>query len=196
MNKVKIKKAPGGNQKLSRTFRKDSTLIITKIGGNMKITIDTSDVKTTADLNNLMIKVKKEVAESIEVNDPKSIFKGTAFNWDDLRDINSKYPIVKEEAILMNKSDGWYTYTHPFVFLSNINKVYKKNSFGRKCFKTVSHVDIHDSLRKMTLAAFGVKLNNEINERDYPEAELAYEEFKALFFEIYERRLKKASGLE
>lgn len=162
----------------------------------MKITIDTSDVKTTADLNNLMIKVKKEVAESIEVNDPKSIFKGTAFNWDDLRDINSKYPIVKEEAILMNKADGWYTYTHPFVFLSNINKVYKKNSFGRKRFKTVSHVDIHDSLRKMTLAAFGVKLNNEINERDYPEAELAYEEFKALFFEIYERRLKKASGLE
>ncbi|MDK8175343.1 hypothetical protein HMPREF3031_06300 [Staphylococcus sp. HMSC072B07] len=52
---------------------------------------------------------------------------------------------------------------------------------------------IHDLIRKLTLAVFGVSRNSDLSEREFEEAVKIYRYFKDMYLHLYQKRLSNLS---
>lgn len=52
---------------------------------------------------------------------------------------------------------------------------------------------IHDLIRKLTLAVFGVSRNSDLSEREFEEAAKVYRYFKNMYLHLYKKRLSNLS---
>ncbi|MFC6402908.1 hypothetical protein ACFP67_13935 [Mammaliicoccus sciuri] len=123
--------------------------------------------------------VKLEVSKKLnEKNtlDPKRIFNDIKLDGVDLYFINKKYEIVKN---ILLKSNG------------NIDVpiTLKKHGRTNKNNTKLLPSEVHDQIRKVSLAVFGISLNSELTEQEFNEIQHVYNEFKKLYLLLYEERI-------
>ena len=114
---------------------------------------------------------------------PKLLFENTSIRPADIRNINEKFEVSKVNNL--NICGGT-------TFSKNQNFNYEQ-SFDRKVLRDHGPYskEIHDLIRKLTLAVMGEKLNKNVSYEDWNEARSDYVKFKQLFLKLYEDRLSK-----
>lgn len=127
--------------------------------------------------------VEREVSkrlDGVKPIKPISIFSDVRLNEDDIKDINEKFKFTN---IIQTPYRGHYY--RPLSL--------KKYPWGgNDYFNGNIHDDqIHDHIRKLTLAIFGVTKNSDLQEREYGEAIKFYRNIKDMYLYLYKKRLSK-----
>ncbi|MDS3920123.1 hypothetical protein [Staphylococcus epidermidis] len=127
--------------------------------------------------------VEREVSkrlDGVKPMKPISIFSDVRLNEDDIKNINEK-----------------------FKFTNFIQKPYRGHHYKPLALKKYHHGgndyfngniyddQIHDHIRKLTLAIFGVTKNSDLQEREYGEAIKFYRNIKDMYLYLYKKRLSK-----
>lgn len=127
--------------------------------------------------------VEREVSkrlDGVKPIKPISIFSDVRLNEDDIKNINEKFKFTN---IIQTPYRGYHY--RPLAL--------KKYPHGVKdYFNGNIHDDqIHDHIRKLTLAIFGVTKNSDLQEREYSEAIKFYRNIKDMYLYLYKKRLSK-----
>lgn len=128
-------------------------------------------------LNIVKLEVSKKLNEKNTL-DPKRIFNDIKLDGVDLYFINKKYGIVKN---ILLKSNG--NIDVPITLI-------KHGRFDKSNNKLLPS-EVHDQIRKVSLAVFGISLNSELTEQEFNEIQHVYNEFKNLYLSLYEERISK-----
>lgn len=127
--------------------------------------------------------VEREVSkrlDGVKSMKPISIFTDVRLNEDDIKDINEKFKFTN---IIQTPYRGHHY--RPLAL-----KKYPRG--GNNYFNGNIHDDqIHDHIRKLTLAIFGVTKNSDLQEREYGEAIKFYRNIKDMYLYLYKKRLSK-----
>lgn len=127
--------------------------------------------------------VEREVSkrlDGVKPMKPISIFTDVRLNEDDIKNINEKFKFTN---IIQTPYRGYHY--KPLAL--------KKYPCGGKDYFNGNIYDdqIHDHIRKLTLAIFGVTKNSDLQEREYGEAIDFYRNIKDMYLYLYKKRLSK-----
>ena len=139
------------------------------------------------------------IAEAIARNSlprKKKDFRDVHMSWEDVRQINTKYPLISERLSRRFASqitdepsidELRYGKTKP-------NGIYSRKRYGKdnSCgytYNKVYHQDITDNLRRISLALMGVTVIKELDDDEFEYCLSIYNEFKNLFLKLYDERL-------
>lgn len=111
---------------------------------------------------------------------PVSIFSDIRLHERDIAETNETFPFTKSIRTP-------YRGRH-FQPLS-LNKHHAGNNGYRN--GKIHDDQIHDHIRKLTLAVFGVSRNSELNDREIEDARNFYNTFKDMYLHLYKKRLSK-----
>lgn len=127
--------------------------------------------------------VEREVSkrlDGVKPMKPISIFTDVRLNEDDIKYINEKFKFTN---FIQTPYRGHHY--RPIAL-----KKYHRG--GNNYFNGNIHDDqIHDHIRKLTLAIFGVTKNSDLQEREYGEAIKFYRNIKDMYLYLYKKRLSK-----
>jgi len=127
--------------------------------------------------------VEREVSkklDGVKSMKPISIFTDVRLNEDDIKNINEKFKFTN---IIQTPYRG-----HHYRPLA----LKKYPCGGNDYFNGNIHDNqIHDHIRKLTLAIFGVTKNSDLQEREYGEAIKFYRNIKDMYLYLYKKRLSK-----
>ncbi|MCG1192868.1 hypothetical protein K4S50_03345 [Staphylococcus epidermidis] len=133
--------------------------------------------------NELIEIVEREVSKRLDskkIIKPMSIFTDVRLNEDDIKDINEKFKFTN---FIQRPYRG-----HHYKPLA----LKKYPCGGNDYFNGNIYDDqIHDHIRKLTLAIFGVTKNSDLQEREYGEAIKFYRNIKDMYLYLYKKRLSK-----
>ncbi|MCH4321409.1 hypothetical protein MKS50_00340 [Staphylococcus haemolyticus] len=127
--------------------------------------------------------VEREVSkrlDGVKPMKPISIFTDVRLNEDDIKNINEKFKFTN---IIQTPYRGYHY--KPLAL--------KKYPCGENDYFNGNIYDdqIHDHIRKLTLAIFGVTKNSDLQEREYGEAIDFYRNIKDMYLYLYKKRLSK-----
>ena len=143
------------------------------------ITLSKSELHELLSTNNSkMVIVSKPITSNL-------LFKSAAINNSDIRSINEMYKNSRTNNV---DSYSGTTYSRHQTF--NYNSL-----FDRKKLEDdgPSSSEIHDLIRKLTLAIMGEKLNKNLSYEDWSETREDYIQIKELFLNLYKKRLDNIS---
>ncbi|MBA8772080.1 hypothetical protein [Staphylococcus coagulans] len=127
--------------------------------------------------------IAKEVREAIRGKNPissGSIFSEVKLDEDDITNINEEFDFTK-----FIKTPFRGRHYKPLA-------LQKYPCGGNEYFNGKVHDDyIHDHIRKLTLAVFGVTKNSDLKEKEFEEAVKIYQQFKGSYLYLYKKRLSK-----
>lgn len=127
--------------------------------------------------------VEREVSkrlDGVKTMKPISIFTDVRLNEDDIKNINEKFKFTN---IIQTPYRG-----HHYKPLA----LKRYHCGANDYFNGKVHDDqIHDHIRKLTLAIFGVTKNSDLQEREYGEAIKFYRNIKDMYLYLYKKRLSK-----
>lgn len=133
--------------------------------------------------NELIEIVEREVSKRLDskkIIKPMSIFTDVRLNEDDIKGINEKFKFTN---FIQRPYRG-----HHYKPLA----LKKYPCGGNDYFNGNIYDDqIHDHIRKLTLAIFGVTKNSDLQEREYGEAIKFYRNIKDMYLYLYKKRLSK-----
>ncbi|ARM67828.1 hypothetical protein WL278_07745 [Staphylococcus caprae] len=111
---------------------------------------------------------------------PMSIFSDVRLQEDDIRNVNEKIKFTK-----LIKTPYRGSHYKPLSL--------KKFPCGGNDYFNGKVCDdhIHDHIRKLTLAVFGVTKNSDLSEEEFKDAVLYYQYFKDMYLDLYKRRISK-----
>ncbi|WP_203267732.1 hypothetical protein [Staphylococcus epidermidis] len=125
--------------------------------------------------------VEREVSkrlDGVKSMKPISIFTDVRLNEDDIKNINEKFKFTN---IIQTPYRG-----HHYRPLT----LKKYPCGGNDYFNGNIHDNqIHDHIRKLTLAIFGVTKNSDLQKREYGEAIKFYRNIKNMYLYLYKKRL-------
>lgn len=163
---------------------------------------------TYADFEEL---VRKEVQKQTKGNkvNPKELFPSSSQITDDIRSINKKHPNLFESEYekkvkeLVNRNTRIEMGIERSALGGTVSKVFMKtpaeiDDEAMKEFES-GHVydrrgklyesDIHDLIRKLSLAVYGMTRNNQARIEEYADLNKSYNSFKDLFIRLYSDRM-------
>ncbi|MCG2287508.1 hypothetical protein K4R32_05085 [Staphylococcus epidermidis] len=139
--------------------------------------------KITLTKQELIEIVEREVSkrlDGVKPMKPISIFTDVRLNEDDIKNINEKFKFTN---IIQTPYRGYHY--KPLALK-------KYPCGGNDYFNGNIYADqIHDYIRKLTLAIFGVTKNSDLQEREYGEAIKFYRNIKDMYLYLYKKRLSK-----
>lgn len=139
--------------------------------------------KITLTKQELIEIVEREVSkrlDGVKPMKPISIFTDVRLNEDDIKNINEKFKFTN---IIQTPYRGYHY--KPLALK-------KYPCGGNDYFNGNIYADqIHDHIRKLTLAIFGVTKNSDLQEREYGEAIKFYRNIKDMYLYLYKKRLSK-----
>lgn len=127
--------------------------------------------------------VEREVSkrlDGVKTMKPISIFTDVRLNEDDIKNINEKFKFT-------NIIQTPYRCHHYKPLALKRYHCGANDYFNGK----VHDDQIHDHIRKLTLAIFGVTKNSDLQEREYGEAIKFYRNIKDMYLYLYKKRLSK-----
>lgn len=141
---------------------------------------------TKKELQRLLSNDNSNVVIVSEPTTATLLFKSVAINSSDIRFLNEKHIASK-----INNVDSYAGTT----FSRNQTFDYEY-SFDRKKLRDngPSSRDIHELIRKLTLAIMGENLNKNLSYEDWTEARDDYIKIKTLFLSLYRKRLDGLLG--
>lgn len=143
--------------------------------GKETITISIHDFRSI-----IAEEVRKTLQSNVSKNNPRYLF--TGINNHSLVDINKKYQISNKEE-WVNNTSGEKLWLHENDGILNIRE-FRESNFNN------SSRDLHEQIRMLTLMIFGVRKNNDLDIKEYVEAQETYRKINDLAHELYEERLK------
>lgn len=112
---------------------------------------------------------------------PLSIFSSVKIQEDEIAMINEKFKFTK-----FIKTPYRGRHYKPI----SLNK-YSRGGRNEFVNGKVYNDHIHDHIRKLTLAVFGVSKNSDLSESEFEEAVGVYKFFKDMYLHLYEKRLSR-----
>ncbi|UXS43578.1 hypothetical protein [Staphylococcus delphini] len=135
---------------------------------------------TKEELKEIIAKEVREALNGKKPISPNSIFRNVKIEFEDFANINRKYEFIKNLRL-----GRVYSLGHPISL--------KKYSDGFETIHRRAYMqEVHDYIRKLTLSAFGAKLNSDLNEVECSQAAEMYNAIKEYYLHLYKKRL---SGL-
>lgn len=139
--------------------------------------------------------IAREVAKTISAPaksiHPNTVFSDEMIRSEDIQEINGQFEwvcyLLRDESRYKNGYDK-----APYSLLALAQYHYGTDSMK----STASFTDVHDYLRKLSLAIFGKSLNNQLSRYEYDFAQQVYRELKSLFLKLYEERLHLLTASE
>lgn len=113
---------------------------------------------------------------------PSNLFRDVQFSAEELLEINNEYDFVIEQAKVVAHSENMAN----FIYLDELIL-----SNSGTSFLTIDAWSIHDLMRKLSLAVYGVRNNKDMNKKDFEQAKEFYLKIKNLFLTEYGNRLEK-----
>lgn len=127
--------------------------------------------------------VEREVSKRLDSNKilkPMSIFSDVRLKEDDIKNVNESFEITN---FIAPPYRG-----HHYKPLA----LKKHHCGGNDYFNGKVHDEqIHDHIRKLTLAIFGVSRNSDLKQKEYEEAIKFYRNIKDMYLHLYKKRLSK-----
>ncbi|MFW3549819.1 hypothetical protein ACN9UP_12505 [Staphylococcus caprae] len=127
--------------------------------------------------------VEREVSKRLDSNKtikPISIFSEVRLKEDDIKDVNESFAIAN---FIKPPYRG-----HHYKPLA----LKRYHCGANDYFNGKVHAEqIHDHIRKLTLAVFGVTKNSDLSEEEFKDAVLYYQYFKDMYLDLYKRRISK-----
>ena len=133
--------------------------------------------------NELIEIVEREVSKRLDSNKtikPISIFSEVRLKEDDIKDVNESFAIAN--FIKPQYRGHHYKPLALKRYHCGANDYFNGNIYDDQ---------IHDHIRKLTLAIFGVTKNSDLQEREYGEAIKFYRNIKDMYLYLYKKRLSK-----
>ncbi|WP_054651223.1 hypothetical protein [Lacticaseibacillus pantheris] len=121
------------------------------------------------------------MAPNTGVRSAGKLFEGVTIQAEELRDINGRYDMT---ARLNRNGLGGQTFSRHQYNTTDFADRPVVESTGPYIMQ------IHDSLRKLSLALYGESLNQRIEPVDQVGIRQAYREFRDLFLKLYEARVE------
>ena len=127
--------------------------------------------------------VEREVSKRLDSNKtikPISIFSEVRLKEDDIKDVNENFAIAN---FIKPPYRG-----HHYKPLA----LKRYHCGANDYFNGKVHAEqIHDHIRKLTLAIFGVSRNSDLKQKEYEEAIKFYRNIKDMYLHLYKKRLSK-----
>ncbi|MGZ9532580.1 hypothetical protein ACXXHR_08515 [Staphylococcus epidermidis] len=133
--------------------------------------------------NELIEIVEREVSKRLDskkIIKPMSIFSEVRLKEDDIKDVNESFGIT-------NFIKPPYRGHHYKPLALKRYHCGANDYFNGK----VHDEQIHDHIRKLTLAIFGVSRNSDLKQKEYEEAIKFYRNIKDMYLHLYKKRLSK-----
>ncbi|KXA47481.1 MULTISPECIES: hypothetical protein [Staphylococcus] len=134
--------------------------------------------------------VEREVSKRLDGKKtikPISIFNEVRITEDDIANINEDFNFTK--FIKPPYRGRHYRPLALKKYLCDSNNYFHKYFNGK-----VNDDNIHELIRKLTLAVFGVSRNSDLSEREFEEAAKIYRYFKDMYLHLYKKRLSNLSN--
>lgn len=163
---------------------------------------------TYADFEELIRKEVQEQTKNNKVN-PKALFPSSSQIVDDIRSINKKHPNLfesdyeKKVKELVNRNTRIEMGIERSPLGGTVRKEFMKtpaeiDDEAMREFESgyvydrrgkVYDSDIHNLIRKLSLAVYGMTLNNQARIEEYADLNKAYNSFKDVFIQLYNDRM-------
>lgn len=133
--------------------------------------------------NELIEIVEREVSKRLDskkIIKPMSIFSEVRLKEDDIKDVNESFGIT-------NFIKPPYRGHHYKPLALKKYHCGANDYFNGKVYDD----EIHDHIRKLTLAIFGVSRNSDLKQKEYEEAIKFYRNIKDMYLHLYKKRLSK-----
>lgn len=139
------------------------------------------------------------IAEAIARNSlprKKKDFRDVHMSWEDVRQINTKYPLISER---LSRRFASQITDEPSIDELRFGKtkpdgIYSRKRYGKDnssgyTYNKVYHQDIIDNLRRISLTLMGVTVIKDLDDDEFEYCLTIYNEFKNLFLKLYDERL-------
>lgn len=135
--------------------------------------------------------IQKEINKTAKAQQ-KTLFSQVSVDKQDFLSENSQHEVsnikfyicnFNGEKIRISRLDG------PYSPLSQMNEI------GESTHQDIRSDTVHELIRKLTLAIYGVRKNKDMQPRDYQRAVEEYKTFANLYFMFYKQRLSELDEL-
>lgn len=113
---------------------------------------------------------------------PSNLFRDIQFSVEELLEINNDYDFVTEQAKVVAHSENMAN----FIYLDELIP-----SNSGTSFLTMDAWYVHDLMRKLSLAVYGVRNNKDMNKKNFEQSKEFYLKIKDIFLQEYTNRLEK-----